>query len=66
MQRKHMTREEVMQAMREMSAQMKTPEGQKAMEEVEKRSKFQLKILGRDDLDYEEEKARERMSKEKK
>lgn len=66
MQRKHMTREEVMQAMREMSAQMKTPEGQKAMEEVEKRSKFQLKILGRDDLDYEEEKARERMNKEKK
>ncbi len=65
MQRKHMTREEVMQAMREMSAQMKTPEGQKAMEEVEKRSKFQLKILGWDDMDYEEKMARERMGKEK-
>ncbi len=66
MQRKHMTREEVMQAMREMSAQMKTPEGQKAMEEVEKRSKFQLKILGWDDMDYEEKMARERMNKGKK
>jgi len=65
MQRKHMTQEEVMQAMREMSAQMKTPEGQKAMEEVEKRSKFQLKILGWDDMDYEEKMARERMGKEK-
>lgn len=65
MQRKHMTREEVMQAMREMSAQMKTPEGQKAMEEVEKRSKFQLKILGWDDMDYEEKMVRERMGKEK-
>lgn len=65
MQRKHMTREEVMQAMREMSAQMKTPKGQKAMEEVEKRSKFQLKILGWDDMDYEEKMARERMGKEK-
>ena len=66
MQRKHMTQEEVMQAMREMSAQMKTPEGQKAMEEVEKRSKFQLKILGWDDMDYEEKMARERMNKGKK
>ena len=65
MQRKHMTQEEVMQAMREMSAQMKTPEGQKAMEEVEKRSKFHLKILGWDDMDYEEKMARERMGKEK-
>lgn len=66
MQRKHMTREEVMQAMREMSAQMKTPEGQKAMEEVEKRSKFQLKVFGKDNLDLVEEIERERMSKEKK
>lgn len=39
MQRKHMTREEVMQAMREMSAQMKTPEGQMARERMNKEKK---------------------------
>lgn len=66
MQRKHMTREEVIQAMRQLSEQMKTPEGQKAMEEVEKRSKFQLKVFGKDNLDLVEESERERMSKEKK
>lgn len=65
MQRKHMTREEVMQAMREMSAQMKTPEGKRALEEAKKNSKFQLKLFGRDDMDYEEKMARERMNKTK-
>lgn len=66
MQKKHMTREEVMQATREVLLRINTPEIKKKLEEEEKNSKFRLKLFGRDDLDYEEEKARERMNKEKK
>ena len=66
MQRKHMTREEVMQATREVLLRINTPEIKKKLEEEEKNSKFQLKVFGKDDLDYEEEIARERMNKEKK
>lgn len=65
MQRKHMTPEEVKQAMQETFRWMKTPEGQKTLEEA-KKSKFQLKVFGKDNLDFEEKIARERMSKEKK
>ena len=66
MQRKKMTPEKVEQEMREMFARISSPEVQKRLDEEEKNSKFRLKLLGRDDLDYEEEKARERMNKEKK
>ncbi len=66
MQRKHMAREKVEQEMQEMFERISSPEVQKRLDEEEKNSKFRLKLFGRDDLDYEEEKARERMSKEKK
>lgn len=66
MQRKQMTPEKVEQEMREMFERISSPEVQKRPDEEEKNSKFRLKLFGRDDLDYEEEKARERMSKEKK
>lgn len=66
MQRKHMTREEVMQATREVLLRINTPEIKKKLEEEEKNSKFQLKVFGKDDLDFEEEIARERMNKGKK
>ena len=65
MQRKHMTPEEVERAMQETFKWMKTPEGQKTLEEA-KKSKFQLKVFGKDNLDLVEEIERERMSKEKK
>ena len=65
MQRKHMTRGRVEQEMQEMFQRISSPEVQKRLDEEEKNSKFRLKLFGRDDLDYEEEKARERMSKEK-
>lgn len=66
MQRKHMTREEVMQATREVLLRINTPEIKKKLEEEEKNSKFQLKVFGRDNLDFEEKIERERMNKEKK
>ena len=66
MQRKHMAREKVEQEMQEMFERISSSEVQKRLDEEEKNSKFRLKLFGRDDLDYEEEKARERMSKGKK
>ena len=51
MQRKHMTPEEVKQAMQEASKQMKTPEGQAALEKARKDRGFKIKLLGTEDWD---------------
>lgn len=51
MQRKHMTPEEVERAMQEASKQMKTPEGQAALEKARKDRGFKIKLLGTDDWD---------------
>ena len=51
MQRKHMTPEEVKQAMQKASKQMKTPEGQAALEKASKDRGFKIKLLGTEDWD---------------
>lgn len=46
-----LTPEEVERAMQEASKQMKTPEGQAALEKARKDRGFKIKLLGTDDWD---------------